>query len=303
MSHSSYFSKKESHPISPIIQINEIDAENFNIADLPTELPILPLRNTVFFPQIVIPITVSREKNILAVKESYKTDKYIAVLAQKDPETEDPEFEHLYTCGTVAKILKLITMPDGGTTIIIQGIARFELLSITSITPFLKGNIMFLEDKPNTDQIKFDTLLDSIKDQFSKLLKFSTQSNDALFLLKNIDSPNYIIYFISSNLTCPIEDKQELLTLNNIEERAEKLIFLLNNEINYAELKNKVINKTKTEIDKQQKEYFLQQQLKSINEELGNENNSKEIEEMKRKAENKNGRRISKIYLIRISRN
>lgn len=285
---SNYHFNEEFEHFPPIIPIQEIENEQFNPDEVTNNIPIIPLRNSVFFPKIVMPITVGREKSILAVKNAYKNSKYIGVITQKDTQNEDPAINDLYTIGTVAKILRLISMPDGGTTIIIQGLTRFKLLRFTSTDHFLMGDIDFIYEMESENDEKFKATLDSIKEIFEKILKLSPQfSNEALFLLKNIENPSYILHFIISHISASIEEKQELLEQDDIELKAEKLIILLQKEFSFVELKNKVTTKTKNELDKQQKEYFLQQQLKSIKEELGTENNDKEVAELKRKAETK----------------
>ncbi|HNE94056.1 MAG TPA: endopeptidase La, partial [Chitinophagaceae bacterium] len=218
----------------------------------------------------------------------YKADKLIGVLAQKDSSIEEPEAKDLCNIGTVAKIVKLIKMPDGGTTIIIQGKKRFELISITKVDPYFKAKINILkeDEKPNTEN--FDAMVDSIKDLATQIIQLSPNlPTEASIILKNIESPSFLINFVSSNQNTELAEKQALLEMNDITIRAEKLIQLLQRELQFAELKNKVTNKTRTELDKQQREYFLQQQLKSIKDELGGDHNEKEVAEMKKKAETK----------------
>lgn len=272
----------------PIIPISENDSEQDKNLVIPTEIPILPLRNTVLFPGVVIPITVGRDKSIKAVNEAYKGDKLIGVVAQKDTNIEDPEPKDLCAIGTVAKIVKLIKMPDGGTTIIIQGKKRFELVSITSTEPYFKANIKVLEDDAKQDTENFAALIATIKDLASQIISLSPNlPTEASIILKNIENPSFLINFVSSNQNTDLIEKQALLEIEDINIRAERLIHLLQKELQFAELKNKVTNKTRTEIDKQQREYFLQQQLKSIKEELGGDSNEREIAEMKKKAEGK----------------
>ncbi|HMZ46386.1 MAG TPA: endopeptidase La [Chitinophagaceae bacterium] len=272
----------------PIIPIGENDSEQDANLKIPEELIILPLRNTVLFPGVVLPITVGRDKSIKAVTDAYKADKLIGVLAQKDSSIEEPEAKDLCNIGTVAKIVKLIKMPDGGTTIIIQGKKRFELISITKVDPYFKAKINILkeDEKPNTEN--FDAMVDSIKDLATQIIQLSPNlPTEASIILKNIESPSFLINFVSSNQNTELAEKQALLEMNDITIRAEKLIQLLQRELQFAELKNKVTNKTRTELDKQQREYFLQQQLKSIKDELGGDHNEKEVAEMKKKAETK----------------
>jgi ATP-dependent Lon protease len=272
----------------PIIPLHDTDGDNADDIVIPDELPILPLRNTVLFPGVVIPITVGRDKSIKAVNESYKTDKLVGVLAQKDSSVEDPGIKDLVSVGTIAKVIKLIKMPDGGTTVIIQGKKRFQLESITSEEPFFKARVKPLEEEQIQNDQHFDATVSSIKDLAAQIIQLSPNiPAEASIILRNIENPSFLIHFVSSNLNSDIFEKQQLLEMNDIRARAEMLLHLLQKELQFAELKNKVTNKTKTELDKQQRDYFLQQQLKSIKEELGGDTNDREIQEMKKKAETK----------------
>ena len=272
----------------PIIPINVNETEQDKNMVIPNEIPILPLRNTVLFPGVVLPITVGRDKSIKAVQEAYKTDKLIGVIAQKDTNIENPEAADLCRIGTVAKILKMIKMPDGGTTVIIQGKKRFELEEMVSDDPFFKACITVLEEeeKPLTDH--FNALLGSIRDFATQIIQLSPNiPTEASIILKNIESPAFLINFVASNQNAELAEKQALLQIDDVVERAEKLITLLQRELQFAELKDKVSNRARIEIDKQQRDYFLQQQLKSIKDELGGDTNEREIAEMKKKAEGK----------------
>ncbi|MGI8599934.1 MAG: LON peptidase substrate-binding domain-containing protein, partial [Chitinophagaceae bacterium] len=272
----------------PIIPMNENDAEAFDTKEIPEELTLLPLRNTVLFPGVVLPITVGRDKSIKAVNDAYKADKLIGVIAQKDTNIEDPAVEDLESIGTVAKIVKQIKMPDGGITIIIQGKNRFSIEAITTEDPYFKARIKVLEDEDSSPEPDFEAYVSNIKDLATEIIQLSPNiPSEASLILKNIESPSFLIHFVSSNLNTEIKEKQKLLTINNIKERADLLMQLLQKELQFAELKNKVTNKTRTEIDKQQRDYFLQQQLKSIKDELGGDGNEREIKEMQKKAENK----------------
>ncbi|PZX63681.1 endopeptidase La [Hydrotalea sandarakina] len=279
-------SAEDENDFMPIIAINEKDDEED--LSIPDTLPLLPLRNTVLFPGVVLPITVGRDKSIKAVTEAYKSDKLIGVLAQNDTEVEDPTVNDLCRIGTVAKILKLIKMPDGGTTIIIQGKKRFEFLHMISEDPFFVAQIKLLEDKAVENDPDFDAYISTIKDLATEIIKLSPNiPTEASIILKNIENPSFLINFVSSNLNTSITEKQDLLTLESIKLRAERLTAFLHKELQFAELKNKVTSKTRLEIDKQQRDYFLQQQLKSIKEELGGDPNEREIADMKKKAETK----------------
>jgi ATP-dependent Lon protease len=272
----------------PILPLNDVDGDHTDETTIPGELPIIPLRNTVLFPGVVIPITVGRDKSIKAVNEAYKTDKLVGVLAQKDSNTEDPQVADLVQTGTVARIIKLIKMPDGGTTVIIQGRTRFRLDAITSEDPCFRGRITTLGEGTIVNDNQFEATVSSLKDLAAQIIQLSPNiPSEAAIILRNIENPAFLIHFISSNLNAEVMEKQELLEIEDLRARSEKLMYLLQRELQFVELKNKVTTKTKTELDKQQREYFLQQQLKSIKEELGGDTNDREIQDMKQKAEAK----------------
>ena len=271
----------------PIIPLNEDDDGNADEQVIPGELPILALRNTVLFPGVVIPITVGRDKSIKAVNDAYKSDKLIGVVAQKDSNVEEPTISDLEDIGTVAKIAKLIKMPDGGTTIIIQGRKRCKIEEVTTDDPYFKAKIKVLTDEVLTDDADFNAMVSSIKDLAGQIVNLSPNlPSEAAIILKNIENPSFLIHFVSSNLNSDIKEKQRLLEINNIKARAELLMNLMQTELQYAELKNKVTNKTRAELDKQQRDYFLQQQMKAIKDELGGDN-APEVKEMQKKAESK----------------
>ncbi len=283
-----FFRAEDDSDFMPIIPISENDGDLDNGMVIPEVLPILPLRNTVLFPGVVLPITVGRDKSIKAVNDAYKQDKLIGVVAQKNANIEEPGAEDLCKIGTVAKIVKLIKMPDGGTTIIIQGKKRFELLEMQSDDPYFKASVKLLADDELPVADDFKVYVSSIKDLASQIIQLSPNlPTEAAIILKNIENPSFLIHFVSSNLNSDLAEKQSLLEINDIYKRAEHLIHILNRELQFAELKDKVTNKTRTELDKQQREYFLQQQLKSIKEELGGDSNEREIADMKLKAEAK----------------
>lgn len=272
----------------PIIPLNENEEENGADIVIPSELPLLPLRNTVLFPGVVLPITVGRDKSIKAITDAYKTDKLVGVIAQKDSSVEDPGINDLEEIGTVARIVKLIKMPDGGTTVIIQGRKRFQMGTIISEDPYFKAQIVLLEDEEAPVADDFAAYVSNIKELAGQIVQLSPNiPTEASIILKNIENPSFLIHFVSSNLNTDLSEKQQLLRLNNLQARADLLMKLLQRELQFAELKNKVTNKTKTELDKQQREYFLQQQMKSIKEELGGDTNEREVREMLKKAENK----------------
>jgi ATP-dependent Lon protease len=272
----------------PIIPINETEHDNLADTEIPKEIPILPLRNTVLFPGVVLPITVGRDKSIKAVTDAYKTDKLIGVLAQKDSSVEDPSLNELVAVGTIARIIKVIKMPDGGTTVILQGKRRFKVGSITTDDPYFKAQVLLLQEEEAPKDQDFAAYVSNIKDLAAQIIQLSPNiPTEASIILKNIENPSFLIHFISSNLNSELTEKQELLQTDHIKARADLLMQLLQRELQFAELKNKLTNKTKTELDKQQRDYFLQQQLKSIKDELGGDSNEREIRDMQKKAESK----------------
>ena len=203
----------------PIIPLNEGDIDTDEKLVIPNDLPILPLRNTVLFPGVVIPITVGREKSIKAVTDAYKGDKLVGVLTQKDANLEDPATRDLFSIGTVARIVKLIKMPDGGTTIIIQGKKRFELLSIITEDPYYKAAVKLLEDDLSVINKEFDAVTATIKDLATQIIQTSPNlPTEATIILKNIENASFLINFVSSNLNCELLEKQSLLEINNIKD-------------------------------------------------------------------------------------
>src|ERR1035437_6067504 len=265
------------------------DEEQMNAEKFPEELPILPLRNTVLFPGVVIPITVGRDKSIRLIKDAYKGDKTIGVVSQKNDKTEDPTLEELNNIGTVAFLVKMFRMPDGNTTVIIQGKRRFELKELTQVEPYLKAKIgEFKEEKPIAGDKEFDAIVGSLKDTSQQIIKNSPNiPSEASFAIKNIDSPSFLINFISSNANIPVAEKQKLLEVLNQKERATLLLGHLTKELQMLELKNQIQSKVKVDIDKQQREYFLNQQIKTIQDELGGNSFEQQIDELKKKAKDK----------------
>lgn len=271
----------------PIIPL-DADGEKDDDTDVPEQLPLLPLRNTVLFPGVVLPITVGRDKSIKAVNDAYKTDKLVGVLAQKDSSVEDPGTQDLEKVGTVAKVIKLIKMPDGGTTVIIQGKKRFGVREFLREEPYFTARVNLLEEPAAPQDRQFEASIDSIRDLASQIIQLTpNMPSEAAVILRNIENPAFLIHFVSSNLNSELLEKQKLLETNDLEERAATLLNYLNRELQFAELKNQVTKKTKSELDKQQREYFLQQQMKSIKEELGGDSNEREVKEMQKRAESK----------------
>lgn len=264
------------------------DEEQMNKEEFPEELPILPLRNTVLFPGVVIPITVGRDKSIKLIKECYKGTKTLGVIAQKNDDVENPTEADLNSVGTVAHILKMLRMPDGNTTVIIQGKRRFKLQEITQEEPYLRAKIQSFDQAEKPKGKSFNALVSSIKDLASQIIEQSPNiPTEATFAIKNIESPTFLINFIASNMKAEVEDKQELLEVPELNERANKLLTYLTKELQLLELKNDIQSKVRVDLDKQQREYFLNQQIKQIQEELGGDPIQQEIEEFKEKAKKK----------------
>ncbi|HET6244596.1 MAG: endopeptidase La [Bacteroidetes bacterium] len=265
------------------------DEEQMNSEETPETLPILPLRNTVLFPGVVIPITVARDKSIKLIKDAYKGDRTIGVVSQKDDTVENPLFEDLNSVGTIAKIIKTLRMPDGSTTAIIQGKKRFFLQESIQTDPYLKAKVSPFEKKlPIPKDKEFTALFATLKDTALQIIKQSPHiPSDAGFALKNIDSPSFLINFISSNMNAIVANKQKMLEVVDLRERATMVLKYLTDELQMLELKNQIQSKVKVDIDKQQREYFLHQQIKTIQEELGGNGLDEEIDEMRKIASKK----------------
>ncbi len=265
------------------------DEDSINNEKLPNELPVLPLRNTVLFPGVVIPITVSREKSIRLIKDAYKGNKLIGVVSQKDDKVEDPTIDELNKIGTVALIVKMLRMPDGNTTAIIQGKRRFEVTEILQQEPYIKAKInLLLEIKPAKNDKEFNALVSSIKDLALQVIRLSPHiPQEAGIAIKNIESVSFLVNFISSNLNVPVIEKQKILEVVDLNERAIMVLSHLTKELQMLELKNQIQSKVKGDLDKQQREYFLQQQMKTIQEELGGNSNEKQLLEFEEQAKKK----------------
>jgi len=269
--------------------ITNEDEEEMNSEETPVELPILPIRNTVLFPGVVIPITVGRDKSIKLIQEAYKGKRMVGVVSQKEQSIEDPEFDDLNKIGTIAKIMRLLKMPDGSTTVIIQGKKRFELIEPVTEEPYLKARVTeFPEIKPETGKKKFQALVDSLKDLALHIIKLSPNiPSEAQFAIKNIESHSFLVNFISSNMNAEVKDKQKLLEIADLRKRAELVLEYLSKELQMLELKNDIQSKVKVDIDQQQREYLLHQQMKTIQEELGGNPQEELIGEMMKRSEKK----------------
>ncbi len=279
--------------------ITSDDEEAMEKMDLPEVLPILPLRNNVLFPGVVIPITVGRDKSIRLIQEANKGSKIIGVVAQKNQDEETPEFDDLYQVGTMAQILRLLKMPDGTTTVIIQGKRRFEWKEALESEPFLKATAEFLpEIKPEEDDREFEAMYESMKDMALQIIRDSPNiPSEAAFAIKNIESPTFLVNFISSNMNADVEKKQGMLEELDIKKRAQLVLEHLSFEIQLLDMRNQIQQKVKTDMDRQQREYFLHQQMRTIQEELGDNPQEQDVTDLRERASKKHwDERVNKLF-------
>jgi ATP-dependent Lon protease len=265
------------------------DEEEMANEELPAFLPILPLRNTVLFPGVVIPITAGRDKSIKLINEANAGDKIIGVVTQRNEEDEDPTNADIYQVGTVARILRVLKMPDGNITVILQGKKRFEIDTVISESPYLKATIKEVSEKrPGKHDSEFSAIVDSIRELSIQIIRESPNiPTEATFAIKNIESQSFLINFVSSNMNLSVEEKQNLLAMSILKERALETLRYMNVELQKLELKNDIQSKVRFDLDQQQREYFLHQQMKTIQEELGGVSNEQEFEEMRTRAKTK----------------
>ena len=259
------------------------DEEEINNEDIPDILPILPLRNTVLFPGVVIPITAGRDKSIQLIKEAYKGNKIIGVVSQKNESVEDPTINDIHRVGTVARILRMLKMPDGNITVIIQGKKQFEIDTFVQEEPYFQATTKaHVEDRSEEKEPEFEAIIDSIKEMAVRIIKENPNlPSEASFAIKNIESNPFLINFVSSNMNLKVAEKQELLETKNLKERALLTLKKMDVELQRLELRNDIQSKTRTDMDQQQREYYLHQQLKTIQEELGGVSYDEELEEMR----------------------
>ncbi len=265
------------------------DEEEINKEELPEELSILPLRNTVLFPGVVIPITAGRDKSIKLINDVTNGDKVIGVVSQKDETVENPTANDINTIGVVARIIRVLKMPDGNVTIIIQGKKRFEIEEVLTEDPYMKAKIRKVtEERPEEENEEFLAIIDSIKELALQIIKESPNiPSEASFAIKNIESKSFLISFISSNMNLTVAEKQGLLEINGLKERALATLRYMNTEFQRLELKNDIQSKVQSDMNQQQREYFLQQQMKTIQEELGGVSHDDELEEIRLRGKKK----------------
>lgn len=268
--------------------MSQEDEEEMNNEETPDILSILPLRNTVLFPGVVIPITVGRDKSIKLIKDAYRGERIIGVVSQRDVAIEDPTFDQLNEVGTVALIIKMLQMPDGNTTVIIQGKQRFRLNEEVQSDPYIKASIQKFEElRPKADK-EFKALMASIKEMAMQIIQLSPNiPSEAGIAIKNIESTSFLINFISSNMNADVAAKQQMLEVANLRERAKMVLGHLTVELQMQELKNQIQSKVRVDLDKQQRDYFLNQQLKTIQEELGGNSPDLEVENLRTRAAQK----------------
>ena len=309
----SFFEKFENMAFEPIIDedsdfiplLSTEDEDNMHAEKIPQSLSILPLRNTVLFPGVVIPITVGRDKSINLIKDAYKGDKTIGVVAQKNDSIEDPKPEDLNSVGTVAHIIKMLRLPDGNTTVIIQGKKRFRIKEFTQSEPYYKATTeSFEETRPEKNDKEFEAIVSSLKDTALQIIqKSSNIPTEAGFALNNIESQNFMVNFISSNMNATSTEKQTMLEVQNLKERATLVLAHLVKELQMLDLKNQIQNKVKVDLDKEQRDYFLHKQIQTIQKELGEKSHEQDIEELKERAKAKKwSKEIAELFEKQLSK-
>jgi len=273
--------------IIPIFSVSEDEDDQKMKEDIPSTLPVLALKNTVLFPGIVIPITVGRARSVKAVKAAFDSDKLIAVFSQKEMNTEDPTEMDLFKIGVVARIIKILKMPDGSTTAILQGRQRCELIRLSNEDPYLEAEISQLPMNEN-NSIEFKAKISSIKDMSRKIIEMSPQiPAEAALMLNNITSDGFLLNFIASNLNIPVKAKQEVLEIRDIDEKATIILAKVNEELQMVEVKGQIESKVRGDIERQQRDYFLNQQLKTIQDELGQNPQTEQIQELENRSKDK----------------
>ena len=269
--------------------MSEEEEKELTQSEVPDELPILPLKNTVLFPGVVVPITVGRDRSLKLVKEAYESDKTIGVVSQKDEEDEDPDEKDLFEVGTVAQILKLIKMPDGSKSIVIQGKTTFKVQEYLQKDPYFKAKVESFHQEMDIEGVELDASIRSVKETASKIVNLSPNiPSEASVAINNISSPNFLLNFISSNLNVSTSDKQEVLEIRKFSERLERVMEFLNKELQVLNLSEEIRTKVKSDIDEQQRDFYLRQQMKAIQEALGEDGEQQEIDNLRKRAKEKN---------------
>lgn len=270
--------------------MSEEEERKLTESDIPENLPILPLKNTVLFPGVVVPITVGRDRSLALVKEAYETDKTIGVVTQKDETVEDPAEKDIYKIGTVAQILKLIKMPDGSKSVVIQGKTIFSINQFTQNDPFFRADVDSYAQEMDLTGVELDASIRSVKETASKIVNLSPNiPSEASIAINNISSPTFLLNFISSNLQVSIADKQEVLEIRKFSKRLDKVMEYLNKELQVLNLSEEIRSKVKTDIDEQQRDFYLRQQMKAIQEALGEDSEQKDVQDLRVRLKNKKG--------------
>src|SRR6056297_1806440 len=287
--------------------MSEEEEKRLTESEVPDNLPILPLKNTVLFPGVVVPITVGRDRSLALVKEAYESDKTIGVVTQKDESVEDPEAADMYKFGTVAQILKLIKMPDGSKSVVIQGKSIIEIEQFTQTDPFFRADVQPVQQEMDISGVELDASMRSIKETASKIVNLSPNiPSEASIAINNISSPAFLLNFISSNLQVSIAEKQGILEIKKFTDRLEKVMEFLNKELQVLNLSEEIRSKVKTDIDDQQRDFYLRQQMKAIQEALGEDSEQQEVEKLRKRLKEKSlpdeARETAKKELDRLER-
>lgn len=279
---------EEEAGLVPMFSADEDEEDLPVVKDYPTELPLLALKNMVLFPNVVIPITVGRAKSIQAITEAYNTNKVVAVVSQRQASVEDPTPEDLYEVGMIAQIVKLMKMPDGNITAILQGRVRMQIEEFSQIFPYMRVKVEQRPDGIPTNMQEFSAMVSSIKEVGEQIIKLSPQiPQDAIQMLQNIQSKHFLVNFVGANLNVTVKTKQTMLEINGLQERAEAILRQMHTELQLLQLKDQIDHKVRIDLEKQQRDYFLQQQIKTIQDELGQNPQQEDIDEMERRAQSK----------------
>ena len=272
--------------IIPIM--TEENIKDLSVSDMPELLPILPLKGNVFFPGVIIPITAGREKSVKLIKTAYKNKQIIGIVAQKSADIEDPTTADLYKVGTMAKVIKTLNMPDGTTMVILQGMDRFSLEELVQTEPYWVGKAIEYPDGAKELPENYMALAEAVKDMYLRVLKMVPNiPADPSFAIQNIENPYFLLNYVAAHLDVNVSEKQKLLETNDFSKRANKVLSILSKELELQKLKLEIQKKVSSDMDKQQRDYLLTQQLKTIQEELGGSPSDLEIEELRKKSRNK----------------
>ncbi|MDZ7806728.1 MAG: LON peptidase substrate-binding domain-containing protein [Gracilimonas sp.] len=262
--------------------MSEEEERELTQAEIPESLPILPLKNTVLFPGVVVPITVGRDRSLALVKEAYEGDKIIGVVTQKNEDIEEPEYKDLHNIGTVAQILKLIKMPDGSKSIVIQGKSNFKIKDFTQSKPYFKASVEPYAKEMDIEGVELDASVRNIKETAAKIINMSPNiPSEASIAVDNINSPTFLLNFISSNLNVTVNEKQTLLEIRKFSDNLDKVMEFLEKEVQVLDMSEKIRTKVKSDIDDQQREFYLRQQMKAIQEEFGDDAEQQDIEKLR----------------------